>query len=103
MTTSRNVDPNAWGLWSRDVDRAERIARLRALGAFVSLLVGSGHPLIDMFRIAEGDEKATTAALRAFDQLPALTQRRILSSYLMLHKPRRERLSRRKRRGPRQG
>jgi hypothetical protein len=72
----------AFGPWSPDVvDPTEKVAQLRSLAALSALLVGSGHPLVSTLRAAEDDSDAADQARELLDALPALTKRRLLSTF----------------------
>jgi hypothetical protein len=63
------------------VDAAERFARLRELRALVALYAGWDSQAKAAFDAALTDESAVAAALEAIARLPAMTRRRLLSSY----------------------
>lgn len=75
-------DTGNWGPWSPQIDAAERVARLRALRAFVQAFYGTLHPLNKALYFAESLETADLdAAARELELLPALSRRKILSTY----------------------
>ena len=55
------------------------------------LLIGSGHPLISELREAEHDPLAADRALDLLEALPALTRRRLLSTFGAVQWPRTKR------------
>jgi hypothetical protein len=70
-----------FGPWVPEVDPGERVARFRTLAALCAAFVGSSHPVIAELRNAECDQAAADRALKKFNGLPALTRRRILSTW----------------------
>jgi hypothetical protein len=79
--------PPRYGPWSPDLEPAERSARFRALAALVAILRGSGCPLVHALRAAEHDTGAAARAFELFEDLPALSLRRILSTFAAIHSP----------------
>lgn len=74
--------PAAWGPWAPGLDRIERAARLRSLGALVRVLGGPDQKdLVALLRRAEADDNALAEARRAVDKLPSLVFRRIVSTW----------------------
>lgn len=74
-----------WGPFLSDLDPIERKARLRSLRALVKVLTGPrGEACRYALLLAEidQDEDTLAAASAAFEKLPALDRRRILSSYM---------------------
>jgi hypothetical protein len=84
MATGRN---GPYGPWIPDLDPAERIARFRSLASLAALLLGSGHHLVVALRRAETDPGAWATARTLLEAVPALTQRRLLSTYAAVHSP----------------
>jgi hypothetical protein len=71
-----------WGPFDPRIEAAERMARARAFRVAIHVHCGAaGRETVELLRQAERDPAALPQALAAFDRLPALTQRRILSSY----------------------
>lgn len=71
-----------WGPFSPAISHGETVARLRVLRAFVQDRVERRHPLHAALCNAEsGEPEDLEAARLEFDRLPALLQRKILSSY----------------------
>jgi hypothetical protein len=70
-----------FGPWSPDLDPTERVAEFRSLASLSALLVGSGNPLVAALRLAEQDTAAAVRALELLEELPALTRRRLLSTF----------------------
>jgi hypothetical protein len=73
-----------FGPWRPNVPEAERRAGLRALAALVAVYCGSDHPAVGAMRKAERDPGAADEALKAFDGLPALKRRYVVSTYARL-------------------
>jgi hypothetical protein len=69
-----------FGPWSA-ADPSERMAQFRTLAALCAAFVGSSHPVLEELRSAERDQAAADRALETFNALPALTRRRILSTW----------------------
>jgi hypothetical protein len=69
-----------FGPWCA-ADPNERIAQFRTLAALCAAFVGSGHHVVAELRTAEVDQAAADRALETFNALPALTRRRILSTW----------------------
>jgi hypothetical protein len=70
-----------FGPWVPVADRGERMARFRMLASLVAIYTGSWHPLVAELRAAESDEAAADRALIAFNALPAIPRRKILSTW----------------------
>lgn len=76
-----------FGPWADDIDRAERLARLRSLRAIVRLTTGPrGDRLAGELHRAEHDASRLPAALAALDALAVLDRRQVLGSYAALHR-----------------
>ena len=76
-----------FGPWADDIDRAERLARLRSLRAIVRLATGPrGEALADELHRAERDASRLPFALAALDRLASLDRRQVLGSYAALHR-----------------
>jgi len=70
------------------LDRTERIARLRSLSMGARLLAGSkADALVAALRRAETDDAALATAGAALERLPTLTSRRLLTTFLGLVRP----------------
>ncbi|MGH7089363.1 MAG: hypothetical protein ACREFQ_10740 [Stellaceae bacterium] len=74
----------AFGPWAPGLDRAERLARLRAMRALVRVLVAPHTALGDALLAAESDPAGAERALAELDALPPLRRRRRLSTYAAL-------------------
>jgi hypothetical protein len=74
-----------------DLAPVEQVAWLRALCALTAVFVGTNHPIIDLLRRAESDHAAAAEAVVAFDSLPTLRRRRIISVLAAIMRPRRAR------------
>jgi hypothetical protein len=70
-----------YGPWSPTCDRIERGKQLRSLAALASVYLGSDHPLVAELRAAEVDAMAFVRAQDLVEALPALTRRRLLSTF----------------------
>lgn len=70
-----------FGPWSPAVEPVERIAQLRSLASLCALMCGAHHPLVGALRRAEIDGEEAARALTLLDGLPALTKRRLLSTF----------------------
>jgi hypothetical protein len=70
-----------FGPWIPGLDPIERTAQFRSLASLAALLIGSHHPLISALRQAERDGDAAAQAIKLLDSLPALTRRRMLSTF----------------------
>ena len=79
--TSRILLP--WGPFSPTAlrDHGELTAQLRCLAGIVACHRGSADGLIDLLRDAEADHALLQHAAVLFDQTPALTARRIVSTF----------------------
>jgi predicted O-methyltransferase YrrM len=75
MTT----DP--YGPWTPNLSEPERVARFRTLAGVTAAFCGSSHPAVAALRTAERDDEAAQAAREQFEDLPALTRRRVLSVF----------------------
>jgi hypothetical protein len=76
---------DSWGPWAATINAAERVARLRALRAFVQAFYGTNHPLNKALYFAESGEPADLdAASLELERLPARDRRKILSTYAAL-------------------
>lgn len=76
-----------FGPWARDLDPAERLARLRSLRAIVRLSCGPrGETLGDELQRAERDPLALPAAADALRRLAPLDRRHVLSAFAALHR-----------------
>jgi len=69
------------------IEEAERRARFQSLASLVALLTGSGHPLVAELRKAEHEDEAAGRSLALLEALPALTRRKLLSTYAAIHTP----------------
>jgi hypothetical protein len=63
------------------ITETERIAELRSLAVLVAVFTGSENPLVPLLRQAEHDDAAAVRALELLDRVPALTRRRLLSTF----------------------
>jgi hypothetical protein len=70
-----------FGRWVPGTSADERRAQFRTLAALCAAFVGSGHQVVAELRAAEVDQAAADRALEIFNVLPALTRRRILSTW----------------------
>jgi hypothetical protein len=75
----------SYGPWSHSLQHAERVAQLRSLAALVATHFGSDHPCVVALRRAESDPGALSSAQAMFERLPALTKRKLLSTYRSLN------------------
>lgn len=76
---------DTWGPWAEAINAAERVARLRALRAFVQAFYGTNHALNHALYWAESLEQADLdAAALELERLPARDRRKILSTYAAL-------------------
>jgi len=76
-----------FGPWADGLDRAERLARLRAMRAIARLTLGPrGDAFADALRLAEADPQQLEPALRRLDALAALDRRSVLCSFAALHR-----------------
>ncbi len=77
-----------YGLWSDTTDPCERVARLRSLRTLVRVFAGpAGTTAEAALAAAEIDPAMVGTAVDALDRLPALTLRRVLSTYAGIHRP----------------
>lgn len=70
-----------FGPWAPDVEADERRRQFRSLAALAAAFTGSGSALVVALREAELDDAARGRALEVLNGLPALTRRRILSTF----------------------
>jgi hypothetical protein len=71
-----------FGPWTAGLDPAERVARFRSLASITAVFVGSASVTVEALRRAEdGDQESAALAFKLFEALPALTKRRILSTW----------------------
>ena len=70
-----------FGPWVAGIDPAERRAQLRSLAALAAAFTGSSSELVAALRDAEHGEAAATHAFEVLNRLPALTKRRLLSTF----------------------
>jgi hypothetical protein len=70
-----------YGPWSDDLAASERAAQLRSLAMLVAAALGSDHALVAVLRGAEHDGAALEQAHAAFERLPALIKRKLLSTF----------------------
>jgi len=83
---------NLFGPWSPALaDDIERRCQLRCFGGVVACYRGSSDPLIAVLRAAESGGEALDHARLIFDGLPALPQRRIISTFGAVTWPKRGR------------
>jgi hypothetical protein len=75
------MSSGAFGPWSSGLDATERVAQFRSLASLAALMTGSGNPLVQALRQAEHDTAAAALALDLINALPALTRRRLLSTF----------------------
>jgi len=73
-----------FGPWARDIDPAERLARLRSMRALALVHCRHETDFLKSLRRAETDATALPAALEYLNRLPALRRRHLLSTYLQL-------------------
>ena len=77
-----------WGPFADGLPEPERVARCRALAAFVKVYTGpAGEAVVSALRGLEANSDQATAVLAAFDQLPSRSRRGALASYAALHSP----------------
>lgn len=71
-----------WGPFAEAIGGAERLARLRALRAFLQDTHGVGHPLYRALYFAESNEPEDLAALSLeLERFPALDRRKLLARW----------------------
>ena len=76
-----------FGPWAPNLDRAERLARLRSMRAIVRLSCGSrGEALADHLCRAERDPAALELAADALRRLASTDRRHVLTSFAALHR-----------------
>jgi hypothetical protein len=78
------MSAGSFGPWRPDLSPSERVAAFRELRALCLAHLGRSHDIVPLLKTAETDPGAATRALAAFEGLPPLPQRRILSSLLDL-------------------
>jgi hypothetical protein len=71
----------SFGPWAPNVAPEERRRQFRSLAALAAAFTGSGSALVLALREAERDDGAAAWALEVLNGLPALTRRRILSTF----------------------
>jgi hypothetical protein len=77
-----------FGPWAADLDRGERVARLRSLRALARVLAGPrAAELCELLHQAETDDSVLPAAADALDALAPLDMRKVLASYAALARP----------------
>jgi hypothetical protein len=75
-------DTGNWGPFAEAINAAERIARLRALRAFLQDTHGTTHPLYRALYFAESNEPEDLQALSLeLDRFPALDRRKLLARW----------------------
>lgn len=79
-----------FGPWSATCPVSEKSKQLRTLQALIAVHCGSTHPLIDQLRQAETDAMQFVASQEAFERLPALVRRKILSTFVALTWPQKD-------------
>jgi hypothetical protein len=84
-----------YGPWSPGIDQSERRAQLRGLASIAAVYLSSAHPLVEMLRDAEHDERRLNAAFDMFEALHAKTRRQMLSTHAAVTGPRRPQRPRR--------
>jgi hypothetical protein len=76
-----------FGPWAPNLDRTERLARLRSMRAIVRLSCGSrGEALADQLCRAERDPAALPVAAAALNRLASTDRRHVLASFAALHR-----------------
>jgi hypothetical protein len=70
-----------FGPFAADLDRTERIARLRALRAIALTFARPHREFLNALTRAESDVSALAPALELLEALPALPKRRVLATY----------------------
>lgn len=79
---------DAWGPFAPNLSETERIARCRALAAFVRVYTGpEGEAVVSALRSLEANTNTAPAALEALDRLPSRSRRGALASFAALHSP----------------
>jgi hypothetical protein len=71
----------SYGPWSQSLHSGERVAQLRSLAALCAMSFGSEHPIVSSLRLAESDPSALRRAYEAFELLPPLPRRHVLSTF----------------------
>jgi hypothetical protein len=74
-----------YGPFSPAIDAVERGKQLRALCAISHLQLGPNHPLTPALRAAENGQEELELAYGLVEALPALTRRRLLSSFAAIN------------------
>jgi hypothetical protein len=74
----------SFGPWARDIDPAERLARLRGMRALALVHCRHETDFINTLRRAETDDKALPDAFDELERLPALRRRHLLATYAQL-------------------
>jgi hypothetical protein len=75
-----------WGPWAKAIDAAERLARTRALRAFLQDTHGTDHPLYRALYWAESGEPEDLQALSLeLDRFPALDRRKLLARWTAMY------------------
>jgi hypothetical protein len=82
-----------YGPWSPTIDPLEQGKQLRSLCAIAHLQLGPNHPLTPALRAAEDSQEALDLAYGLVEALPALTRRRLLSSFAAVTWRQRSRLA----------
>jgi hypothetical protein len=71
-----------WGPFAEAINAAERLARLRALRAFLQDTHGTTHPLYRALYFAESNEPEDLQALSLeLERFPALDRRKLLARW----------------------
>jgi hypothetical protein len=70
-----------FGPWRAGLDPVERACQLRSLQALSAVFLGSSAPVVAALRDAEADPTKAADALQALDAIPALTRRRLLTTF----------------------
>ena len=79
---------STFGPWVEHIDPAERGKQFRSLAALAAVFLGSEHQLVAALRAAETDGEAATQALELLNVMPALTRRKLLSTFGAITWPR---------------
>jgi hypothetical protein len=81
------IPADEFGPWARDLDPAERLARLRSMRAIVRLSCGPrGEALADQLHRAERDPAALPRAAEELNGLASIDRRSVLCSFAALHR-----------------
>jgi hypothetical protein len=78
-----------FGPWAPGVEADERRRQFRCMAALAAAFTGSQSALVAAMREAERDDNAAGRALELLNDLPALTRRRIVSTFGGVTWPRR--------------